>query len=57
MKGLYVIPCNKIGGAENVFNSVVDLRSGNIEIGCTGFYFALALITNCRSSEFRRHQS
>ena len=32
MKVLYVIPCNKIGGAETVFNSVVDLRSGNIEI-------------------------
>lgn len=32
MKVLYVIPCNKIGGAETVFNSVVDLKSGNIEI-------------------------
>jgi glycosyltransferase involved in cell wall biosynthesis len=32
MKVLYVIPCNKVGGAETVFNSVVDLRSGKIEI-------------------------
>lgn len=32
MKVLFVIPLNKIGGAETAFNSVINLNYDNIEI-------------------------